>query len=280
MTTDTRMVPTAPVTIAAVDVLERLQTVRSVLAPDLNAEELQLFALVAQRSGLDPFAKQLYAIKRSGRVTFQTGIDGYRSVAARTGQYEGSSDPDFGEWLDKPFPHPTWAHVIAYRWQNGRRIEQEATAHWDEYYPGRAGQVPGYRDEGFMWLNKPRVMIGKVAEAIALRKAFPYVLADVYIAEEMEQAGPPENAALVKAEAQPTARERIAARRAAIEQPKAEPTEEPVEEGEVVPEPGCGWRLETKAGIEPCTAGELHEGNHSWQETAVREGGRVLRPDA
>ena len=199
------------------ETLDRLQTVRNVLAPDLNDQELQLFALVSQRSGLDPFAKQIYAIKRQGRVTFQTGIDGYRSTAARTGQYEGTSDPEFGPWLDKPFAHPEWARVIAYRFQNGRLVEQPGTAYWDEYYPGAKNAVPGSRDQGFMWLSKPRVMLGKVAEAIALRKAFPYVLADLYTDEEMEQAGPPESAPLVEAASQPTVRERVAARRQAIE---------------------------------------------------------------
>jgi phage recombination protein Bet len=199
------------------ETLSRLQTVRNVLAPDLNDQELQLFSLVSQRSGLDPFAKQIYAIKRQGRVTFQTGIDGYRSTAARTGQYEGTSDPEFGPWLDKPFSHPEWARVVAYRFQNGRLVEQPATAYWDEYYPGAKNGVPTQRDQGFMWLSKPRVMLGKVAEAIALRKAFPYVLADLYTDEEMEQAGPPESAPLVEAASQPTVRERVAARRQAIE---------------------------------------------------------------
>ena len=60
--------------------LDGLRAVRSVLAPDLTDDELILFAMVAQRSGLDPFAKQLYAIKRKGRLGFQTGIDGLRSI--------------------------------------------------------------------------------------------------------------------------------------------------------------------------------------------------------
>ena len=46
--------------------------------------------MVAVRSGLDPFARQIFAVKRnSGRggqkMTIQTGIDGYRSIASRTG---------------------------------------------------------------------------------------------------------------------------------------------------------------------------------------------------
>lgn len=44
---------------------------------------------------------------------------------------------------------------------------------------------------------------------------------------------------------------------------------------------GCGWRLERKdKTLEPCTLGEMHEGPHSWHDTAVKDGGKVLRPDA
>lgn len=227
----------APSIAESIDTYNRLTAVRNVLAPDLNDQELQLFAMVSQRSGLDPFAKQIYAIKRAGRVTFQTGIDGYRSTAARTGQYEGSSDPEFGNWSDTPFSHPVSATVTVYRWQNGHRVEQTATAWWDEYYPGAKNIVPaGPSAVGFMWLTKPRVMLGKVAEALALRKAFPYVLNDVYVPEEMEQAGPGDSAPLVEAAAQPTARERIAARRQAREdaRPGSDPAVPPFSKEEFV----------------------------------------------
>lgn len=194
------------------EVLSRLSTVRNALAPDLNDQELHLFALVAARAGLDPFAKQLYAVKRNGRVTFQTGIDGYRSTAARTGDYDGSDEPEFGPLIDKPYPHPEWARVTVYRLRaDGSRRPQPATAWWDEFYPG-AGQ-------DHMWRKMPRNQLAKCAEALALRKAFPYVLADLYITEEMEQAGDSENVALVEAAAQPVAKDRVAARRAALEAP-------------------------------------------------------------
>jgi phage recombination protein Bet len=200
-------------------ILRGLQTVKNVLAPDLSDDELKLFAMVAARSGLDPFAKQVYAVKRKGRVTFQTGIDGYRSIAARTGMYDGQDEPEFGPWIEKPFGHPEFCVVRVHR--KGVEHPISATAYWDEYKP---------QDNDFMWQRMPRVMLAKVAEALALRKAFPYdpdakhgIGADLYTTEEMTQADRGTSAPVVP---QPTARERVAMRRKATEDTfaaKAEP---------------------------------------------------------
>jgi phage recombination protein Bet len=189
--------------LTANEMLRGLHTVRAVLAPDLTDDELKLFAMVANRSGLDPFAKQIYAVKRKGRVTFQTGIDGYRSIAARTGMYDGQDEPEFGPAVDG---HPESATVRVYRKGVTRAIA--ATAFWDEYKPAPSNSGDG----DIMWRRMPHVMIAKVAEALALRKAFPYdperregIGADLYTADEMEQAERPEPVA------RPTLAERAAA---------------------------------------------------------------------
>jgi phage recombination protein Bet len=174
--------------------LERLQTVRETLAPDLTNGELELFAMVAVRSGLDPFAKQIYAVKRQGRMTIQTGIDGYRSIAARTGEYDGQDEPVYGPDCPcgKGSRHPESSTVRVYRKGMSRAVA--ATAFWHEYCPD-----PGPSGKGDqMWRRMPHVMIAKVAEALALRKAFPWdpnrglgIGSDVYTTEEMAQAESP-----------------------------------------------------------------------------------------
>jgi phage recombination protein Bet len=178
---------------AAEAVLDGLLAVRDTLAPDLTLSELRLFALVATRSGLDPFARQIYAVKRKGRMTIQTGIDGYRSIAARTGEYDGQDEPIFGPdcTCGKGPKHPEFATVRVYRKGMSRPIA--ATAYWHEYVP-----EPGPSGQGdAMWRRMPHVMLSKVAEALALRKAFPWdptrgvgIGSDVYTDEEMAQAGP------------------------------------------------------------------------------------------
>ena len=226
MTTDRALVPSTAAGLTSAQILSGLHTVRSVLAPELSDDELKLFAMVAARSGLDPFAKQIYAVKRKGRVTFQTGIDGYRSIAARTGMYDGQDEPEYGPVCpcgdNRPAGHPEFATVRVYRKGVTRAIA--ATAYWHEYKPP-IGDPQKPQDS--MWCRMPRVMNAKVAEALALRKAFPYdperregIGADLYTADEMAQAARPEPAV------QQTARERVAARAAAVTAP--EPTRQEV----------------------------------------------------
>jgi phage recombination protein Bet len=168
--------------------------VRETLAPDLTLGELQLFAMVSVRSGLDPFAKQIYAVKRQGRMTIQTGIDGYRSIAARTGEYDGQDEPVYGPDCPcgKAPRHPESSTVRVYRKGMSRAVA--ATAFWHEYVPDAGPSGKGDQ----MWRKMPHVMIAKVAEALALRKAFPWdpnrgigIGSDVYTTEEMAQADSP-----------------------------------------------------------------------------------------
>ena len=135
--TETKALTSTGGQLTTAQILAGLHTVREVLAPDLSGDELKLFAMVAARSGLDPFAKQIYAVKRKGRVTFQTGIDGYRSIAARTGMYDGQDEPEYGPACgcgdNRPTGHPEWATVRVYRKGVTRAIA--ATAYWHEYKP-------------------------------------------------------------------------------------------------------------------------------------------------
>lgn len=183
----------------------RLQTVRMVVAPDLTDLELQLYAMVARAADLDPFKREIYAIKRGGRVTYQTGIDGFRASAEKTGEYRGSDEPEFGPIIDRPFPHPEWARVIVHRqYPDGSALHQPATVWWDEFYPGDA--------QGAMWKKMPRNQLGKCAEAAGFRRAFPRRFGQVYAPEEMAQA----DAAPVAVTPVLTARERAQARLAAV----------------------------------------------------------------
>ena len=154
----------------------QVDLIKSQIAKGATDDELKLFLHVADKSGLDPLSRQIYFIKRSGKMTIQTGIDGFRAVADRTGQYVGSSDPVFEENGKIPLK----ATVTVNKVVGGIVGNFTATARWEEYFPGEA--------LGFMWNKMPHTMLGKCAEALALRKAFPAQLSGLYTDNEMDQA--------------------------------------------------------------------------------------------
>lgn len=149
-----------------------------------NDGDLSVFFHQCVRTGLDPFAKQIYMVGRwdsranTNRYTIQTGIDGYRLIADRTGQYAGSDE----SWVEKD-GRPTSSTVTVHKVVNGVVCNFTATAHWDEYVQtGKEGKPMG------LWAKMPHRMLAKCAEALALRKAFPQDLSGLYTAEEMSQA--------------------------------------------------------------------------------------------
>ena len=165
---------------------EEVAILKEVIAKGATDAELLLFSKVCERRQLDPFAKQIYFVKRDGKMTIQTGIDGFRSIADRTDAYAGNDEYRFDEGLTE-YQHiksgrgnPDTATATVYKLVKGVRCEFTATARWDEYYPGEK--------QGFMWRKMPYTMLGKVAESQALRRAFPEQLGGIYTDEEMAQA--------------------------------------------------------------------------------------------
>lgn len=150
----------------------------------LSDIEMDVFMGAAHRYGLNPLANQIYPqIRNDGKtgdraMVIATGIDGYRTLADRTGCYAGNDDPVF----DDPDGPPKKATVTVYKVVGGVRCPFSATARWDQYVPNEK--------MAFMWRKMPHLMLGKVAEALALRKAFPAAMSGIYTTEEMEQAGP------------------------------------------------------------------------------------------
>lgn len=156
---------------------------------DRPDDDMLLFLYVAKRTGLDPLTKQIYAIyrwnSRMGReaMTIQASIDGMRLVAQRTKGYAGQDDVIFDDETKK---QPGKASVTVYKQMEGQRVPFTASARWNEYcQTGKDGMPTS------MWAKMPFLMLGKCAEALALRKAFPNELSGIYTPEEMAQTNNP-----------------------------------------------------------------------------------------
>ncbi len=162
--------------------------------------QLALFAQVCQRTGLDPFAKQIYPVIRNTKVdgkvvpvmTIQTGIDGYRLIAQRSGEWEGTTQPEWcdelGTWHDVWLSEdpPAAARIGVYR--RGFREPVMFTAVYREYVQTVAiyenGQRSGKSRPNEMWFKMPANQLRKCAEAGAIRTGFPQECAGIYVDAE------------------------------------------------------------------------------------------------
>lgn len=169
---------------------------RSLGVEKANRADLALFFHVAKRTGLDPFARQLYMIERwskdGPKQTIQTGIDGFRLVAQRTAERTGQALSyedtlwcgDDGEWRDVWVSQqpPTAAKVTVCRGASRFPSVALMTEYAQTKKDGTYTQ---------MWATKGALMLAKCAEAGALRKAFPQDLSGVYTSDEMANAQAP-----------------------------------------------------------------------------------------
>lgn len=163
---------------------DQVELIKRTIAKDATDDELSLFINQCKRTSLDPMTRQIYFIKdKQGKVTVCTSIDGLRLVAERSDKYEGQTKAEFcgtdgiwkDIWLDKVPPAAARIGV----WKKGFREATYATAIFNEY----AGRK--YTGElTFIWAKMPAMMLAKVAEALALRKAFPNDLSGIYSSEE------------------------------------------------------------------------------------------------
>lgn len=178
------------------------------------------FLQQCERTGLDPIARQIYAIERGGKWTIQVSIDGMRLVAQRSGLYRGQSRAQWTDgskirvpmrdidgsivrdgdgsivweegfhWVDvwTSKEHPVAARVSVYK--HDFEEPMVAVARWDSYVvendEWQNGQKTGRKVIADQWEKRGDSQLAKCAEALALRKAFPMDLSGLYTTEEME----------------------------------------------------------------------------------------------
>ena len=156
---------------------EQLQLITDSIAKGATPDELKLFLYRCQTLGLDPLKPGVIHFIKYGTNpgAIVIGIEGFRSLAAKTGKVAGVSrgliKDHSGALLG------AWAEIYRSDWIKPAREEVSLK----EYSTGKGN-----------WVKMPETMIKKVAECAALRMAFPDDLGGVYEHAEMDQAAPEE----------------------------------------------------------------------------------------
>ncbi len=173
----------------------QIEIIKNSICRGVSDDEFEIFLMACEKTGLDPFMKQIYAVKRKCKtdtgawvdiMTIQTGIDGYRVIAERTSCYAPGAEPTYtykengslesaSAYVKKQTKDGTW-HIVS------------ACAYMDEYLQTYHDKSTGQQKAKGMWGTMPRTMLAKCAESIALRKAFPAEMSGLYTKEEMDQA--------------------------------------------------------------------------------------------
>lgn len=166
-----------------------LELIKQTICKGATDQEFELFAHICKKTGLDPFSKQIYPVFRWDKtaarkvMTIQTSIDGYRVIAERTGCYAPGKEIEYRSGGDGHLLSAT-AYVKKLT-KDGTWHEVAATAFWAEYAQTSVDKKSGETKLSSFWIKMPYLMLGKCAESLALRKAFPAELSGLYTQDEM-----------------------------------------------------------------------------------------------
>ncbi|MCB0541874.1 MAG: phage recombination protein Bet [Saprospiraceae bacterium] len=143
--------------------------------------QIAVFAKTCAERGLSAFNKEIYLVGYGGKYSVIVGINGFRKIAAETGQHAGTDDVVYDLQPDGAYKTaaslagqmPKTATCTVYRMIGGTRCPYSATVVFKEFSTGKN-----------KWAEMPFQMIAKVAEAFALRKGFSDRLTGLSIEEE------------------------------------------------------------------------------------------------
>lgn len=170
---------------------------KSSLYPGASDDSVDMVLAYCRAADLDPMQKPVHIVpmwdRKAGsmRDVVMPGIGLYRTNAARTGEFAGMSEPEFGPMVtetlgSRAVTFPEWCKVTAYRQlRTGHVAEFTAVEYWVENYAIKGGKEQD-QSPNAMWSKRVRGQLAKCAQAQALRMAFPEAVGAAPTAEEME----------------------------------------------------------------------------------------------
>lgn len=170
---------------------------KSSLYPGASDASVDLVLSYCKAAGLDPMQKPVHIVPmwdskaRETRDVVMPGIGLYRTNAARTGEFAGMTEPEFGPMVtervgNRDFTFPEWCRVtVSRRLPSGHVAQFTAVEYWIENYAIKGGKEQD-QSPNAMWTKRPRGQLAKCAQAQALRMAFPEATGSMPTAEEME----------------------------------------------------------------------------------------------
>lgn len=175
---------------------EMIGVLQSSLYPGAALPSIKMVLDYCKAAGLDPMQKPVHIVpmwdSKSGgmRDVIMPGVNLYRTQAARSGQFAGMSEPEYGPDVSGKIggvdiTYPEWCRITVKRaLSNGVVAEFTAREYWTENYAVKGGKDKSIAPNA-MWQKRPRGQIAKCAAAQALRIAFPEI-ASQPTADEME----------------------------------------------------------------------------------------------
>ena len=152
---------------------EQVDTIKRTVAQSATPSELQMFLHVASKNGLDPLMREIWLVQNKGKNQIMTARDGYLKIANSSTHFMGMLSDVVCEkdrftkqntsvihrYTNEERGKIIGAYALVYR--DDRPIPTYFYAHMADYYTNSGA-----------WLQYPHAMIIKVAESMALKRAF------------------------------------------------------------------------------------------------------------
>lgn len=161
---------------------------------ELPKSDIVEFLHKAQLTGANPCLNQIFLIERNVKVGYEwkktgTVVFSYNFLQAYARKFPGYGGYKFRTFIADKFDIHTFEakkmlaceHIVT---RDG--IEFPYTAYFDEYVQTKLNPETKKMEATSAWANKPYMMIEKCSLAGALRRAYPEILAGMYVEEEMD----------------------------------------------------------------------------------------------